>query len=238
MSEADPPPREQTPPRSRPPPEQTPTGADTPPGTKYTPSPGLSTPPGTKYTPPGLSTPSPPEADSGIRSTSGRYASYWNAFLLKILLLLDENNKDNFDVIVTICLKFDQKHVEIMSFILCSVLEVPLAVSLVIKSACSQKKTRFLCTRILSLTAMLKGSPATTSLCIFLFIAHGTQCISLFYKFWESRTLSDNWWWSLETCSNLFIWGASPEQHMVVATETEAHVFQASGMHPTGMLSC
>ena len=30
-------------------------------------------------TPPGLST--PPEAYSGIRSTSGRYASYWNAFL-------------------------------------------------------------------------------------------------------------------------------------------------------------
>ena len=31
--------------------------------------------------------PPPPEADSGIRSTSGRYASYWNAFLLKWKLL-------------------------------------------------------------------------------------------------------------------------------------------------------
>ena len=29
----------------------------------------------------------PREADSGIRSTSGRYASYWNAFLLYFLLL-------------------------------------------------------------------------------------------------------------------------------------------------------
>ena len=33
-------------------------------------------PPRTRHTP-------PPEADSGIRSTSGRYASYWNAFLLQ-----------------------------------------------------------------------------------------------------------------------------------------------------------
>ena len=31
----------------------------------------------------------PPEADSGIRSTSGRYASYWNAFLFlaKIMMI-------------------------------------------------------------------------------------------------------------------------------------------------------
>ena len=29
----------------------------------------------------------PPEADSSIRSTGGRYASYWNAFLLHVLLL-------------------------------------------------------------------------------------------------------------------------------------------------------
>ena len=42
------------------------------------------TPPGTKYTP-GLNTPPHPEADCAIRSTSGRYASYWNAFLLLFL---------------------------------------------------------------------------------------------------------------------------------------------------------
>ena len=29
----------------------------------------------------GVSEADPPEADSGIRSTSGRYASYWNALL-------------------------------------------------------------------------------------------------------------------------------------------------------------
>ena len=29
-----------------------------------------------------FATPAPLQADSGIRSTSGRYASYWNAFLL------------------------------------------------------------------------------------------------------------------------------------------------------------
>ena len=70
-------PWEQTPHWSRHPPrtKYTPPGLSTPPGTKYTPH-------GTKYTPMGLST-IPPEADSGIRSTSGRYASYWNAFLLE-----------------------------------------------------------------------------------------------------------------------------------------------------------
>ena len=49
----------------------TPPRSDTPP-----PPPRPDTPPPrTRHPPPG-------EADSGIRSTSGRYASYWNAFLL------------------------------------------------------------------------------------------------------------------------------------------------------------
>ena len=52
-----PPPRADHPPR-----KQTPPGADT---------------PGSRPPPPG-------EADSGIRSMSGRYASYWNAFLFKV----------------------------------------------------------------------------------------------------------------------------------------------------------
>ena len=47
--------------------EQTPSGAD---------------PPG--QTPPGEQTP-PREADCSIRSTSGRYASYWNAFLFETI---------------------------------------------------------------------------------------------------------------------------------------------------------
>ena len=42
---------------------------------------GIPPPPG-KHTPPGSTHPAPPpEADSGIRSMSGQYASYWNAFL-------------------------------------------------------------------------------------------------------------------------------------------------------------
>ena len=62
-----------------------------------TPPPGLDTPqtrplwdqtpqeqtPPWDQTPPRADTP-PPEADCSIRSTSGRYASYWNAFLLSI----------------------------------------------------------------------------------------------------------------------------------------------------------
>ena len=60
------------PPWSRPPREQTPPppGADNPPGADT---------PQNRH-PPGPET--PPGADTSIRSTSGRYASYWNAFLL------------------------------------------------------------------------------------------------------------------------------------------------------------
>ena len=56
--------------------------ADTnlPPGTRQTPPGPGRHPPGLGRAPPGPGRP-PREADSSIRSTSGRYASYWNAFL-------------------------------------------------------------------------------------------------------------------------------------------------------------
>ena len=92
------PPDQADPPRSgRPPPD--------PPGTWQTPTPRIrQTPPGTRQTPPPpgpgrhpprdlADTPPPgpgrhpPQADSSIRSTSGRYASYWNAFLLLHILV-------------------------------------------------------------------------------------------------------------------------------------------------------
>ena len=71
--------------------EQTPPGADTSPGSRH--PPGSRYPPGSRH-PPAADTllPPPPhpqqtplslEADSSIRSTSSRYASYWNAFLFK-----------------------------------------------------------------------------------------------------------------------------------------------------------
>ena len=53
------------PPSRHPPPEQTPPQEQTP----------------RADTPPGSRPPPPRETDSSIRSTSGRYASYWNAFL-------------------------------------------------------------------------------------------------------------------------------------------------------------
>ena len=77
---------------------QTPPGPDTPQDqtrsppwdqTRYPPPGPDQVPPGTRH-PPGPDTPRsdtplgpdpPGAADSGIRSTSGRYASYWNAFL-------------------------------------------------------------------------------------------------------------------------------------------------------------
>ena len=72
------------PPRTPPgphPPEPDPPGPDThpqPPGPE----------PPQEQTPPVADTHPPREADSGIRSTNGRYASYWNAFLLLNLLTL------------------------------------------------------------------------------------------------------------------------------------------------------
>ena len=45
-------------------------------------------PPGTRQTPPRTrQTLSPREADSSIRSTNGRYASYWNAFLYQYIFI-------------------------------------------------------------------------------------------------------------------------------------------------------
>ena len=103
------PPPEQTPPQEQTPPgadtpqeqtplEQTPPGADPPPRADTlgclllgggvclsacwdTTPPPEQTPPRSRHTPsPRADTPAP-EADYGIRSTSGRYASYWNTFL-------------------------------------------------------------------------------------------------------------------------------------------------------------
>ena len=93
-----------TPPQSRhtPPPEQThhppeqtpldqadptsPPGADTPPRTRQTPLGAATIPPGPGRPPRSRHHP-PREADSSIRSTSGQYASYWNAFLLNLTSL-------------------------------------------------------------------------------------------------------------------------------------------------------
>ena len=74
------------PPPSRPPQSRHPSGSRPPRDQVHSPHPtplGPGTPPRTRYT--------PRKADSGIRSTSGRYASYWNVFLFlkkwKTLLL-------------------------------------------------------------------------------------------------------------------------------------------------------
>ena len=93
----DTPPEPGTPPRTRytplgpgtppPGPGTPPLGPGTPPWTRYTPWPG--TPPGTRYTP----------RTREIRSTRGRYASYWNAFLFYCKLrfvLLVENRVGHF----------------------------------------------------------------------------------------------------------------------------------------------
>ena len=71
------------------PPEQTPLDQTPPPRTRPSPRsrpPGEDTPleqtlPPPEQTPPRADPPPPREADFSIRSTSGRYASYWNAFL-------------------------------------------------------------------------------------------------------------------------------------------------------------
>ena len=92
-----PPPEDQTPPRTRHPPGPPP-GADTHPPSEQTPPPPRSRHPTRSKHPPGADTPPeqtppsppgadyPPRADTSIRSTRGRYAFYWNAFLLIIVL--------------------------------------------------------------------------------------------------------------------------------------------------------
>ena len=84
------PPLDQAPPRTRHLPWDQ---ADTPPGpgrhtprTRQTPPDQADSPrPGRHHPPPGPGRPPPREADSRIRSTSGWYASYWNAFLFHIV---------------------------------------------------------------------------------------------------------------------------------------------------------
>ena len=96
---ADTPPRPGTPPQEQtPPPDQVhhPPGSR-PPRTRYTPQsrhPPRSRhlPPRTRYTPVGADTAPgsrhlPREADYGIRSMSGRHASYWNAFLFNMAFI-------------------------------------------------------------------------------------------------------------------------------------------------------
>ena len=78
---ADPPdpPGSRHPPGPGTPPEQTPPEPGTP-RTRQPLPPGADTPSSGSRHPPGPCTP-PRTADCSIRSTSGRYASYWNAFL-------------------------------------------------------------------------------------------------------------------------------------------------------------
>ena len=72
------PPCQKEPPRT----SQTPPGADTtPPAQTDLPTPGSRHPPRSRHHPPPGPGRPPPEADFSLRSTSGRYASYWNAFL-------------------------------------------------------------------------------------------------------------------------------------------------------------
>ena len=80
LDQADPP-NQAEPPLGPDPPDQTPPRPGRPPQTRQTPLDQADP------QPPGPGRPPPPEADSSIRSTSGRYASYWNAFLLTIELV-------------------------------------------------------------------------------------------------------------------------------------------------------
>ena len=73
------PPRPDTPRTRHPPSRHTPRTRHTPPDQAHTPGPG--TPP------PGANNP-PREADASIRSMSGRYASYWSAFLFTLIFRL------------------------------------------------------------------------------------------------------------------------------------------------------
>ena len=66
----------------------------------------------------------------------------------------------------------------------------------------------------------------------------GPRATSKQHQTWDPSVLvkSGDHWLLAQTCS----FGDPPEWRLAVATKTEAHKFgfQASGMHPTGMLSC
>ena len=87
--EQTPPPRSRHHPPEQMPPRADPLGADTPPQSRHPPEADIpqSRHPPPEQTPPGQTPPPPGEADSGIRSMSGRYASYWNAFLLVMKIM-------------------------------------------------------------------------------------------------------------------------------------------------------
>ena len=68
------------------PPEQTPPPLDYVPSPPDYVSPRTTYPPPPDYVPPWTTYP-PRVADSSIRSTSGRYASYWNAFLFSLIFV-------------------------------------------------------------------------------------------------------------------------------------------------------
>ena len=68
--------------RTPPGPRRTPQDQGEPPWTRHTPPRTRQTPPPTRQTTPPRPGRPPREEDCSIRSMSGRYASYWNAFLL------------------------------------------------------------------------------------------------------------------------------------------------------------
>ena len=88
-------PRVCTSPRAGTPPEGTPPGqVQRPPPGRYTPLVGLEC------------IPPPPRRTAGIRSTSGRYASYWNAYLFKIAAKKQKMHKYNSRSLVLMHLVF------------------------------------------------------------------------------------------------------------------------------------
>ena len=85
-----PPPRPGTPPdQAHPPWEQTPLDQTSPRPRSRPPRPD-------KRPSPGADPPPPPKADCSIRLTSGRYASYWNAFLFNLLFIKKDQSYHSF----------------------------------------------------------------------------------------------------------------------------------------------
>ena len=85
--------------------EQTPPGVDPqtrhPPRTRHLPR--TRHPPGSR--PPGSRPPPRGKADCSIRSMSGRYASYWNAFLLMFIFSVQISNKQKEDLVMCHCFR-------------------------------------------------------------------------------------------------------------------------------------
>ena len=80
-----------------------------------------------------------------------------------------------------------------------------------------------------------QGPPSLALVKIYFFCPLGHQTWDLLPQ--AHPSLTNIWWPSLETSSNLFTWDPHPQEWRLVTGHWSTSGFQAGNTHPTGMLS-